>query len=397
MEQETKRLYLDNTYQTEFEARVVKKETRDQGPAIILNQTCFYPESGGQPSDRGQLDGIDVIHVLEENGRIFHILEKDVEAESVKGKVHWETRFDHMQQHSGQHILSQSFFELFEAETLSFHLGETVSTLEMDLQGISEEDVERVERRANEIIFQDREVKDHYLPEEDVGSLPLRKPPKKKGIIRVVEVSEYDYSACGGTHVHRTGEVGLIKILRWEKIRGNIRFEFVCGKRALQDYTLKNKVMRELSTALTVHEKEVLSSIERMFSELKSQKRMLKKMRERAAQYEAQEIVQKAEGKVIKEVFSDKTHEEVRFLALNIIRNQDFIVLFGLKGKERGHLVLACAEGLNIDMRELVPLVSPLINGKGGGNPSLVELVGENIENITAALDKAQQFIEKIK
>lgn len=397
MEQETKRLYLDNTYQTEFEARVVKKETRDQGPAIILNQTCFYPESGGQPSDRGQIDGIDVIHVLEENGRIVHILEKDIGAESVKGKVHWETRFDHMQQHSGQHILSQSFFELFEAETLSFHLGETVSTLEMDLQGISEEDVVRVESRANEIIFQDREVKDHYLPEEDVGSLPLRKPPKKKGIIRVVEVSEFDYSACGGTHVHRTGEVGLIKILRWEKIRGNIRFEFVCGKRALQDYTLKNKVMRELSNTLTVHEKEVLSSIERMFSELKSQKRMLKKMRERAAQYEAKEIVQKAEGKVIKEVFTDKTHEEVRFLAINIIRNQDFIVLFGLKGKERGHLVLACAEGLNIDMRELVPLVSPLINGKGGGNPSLVELVGENVDNIAVALDKAQQFIEKIK
>jgi alanyl-tRNA synthetase len=397
MEQETKRLYLDNPYQTDFEARVAKKETRDQGPVIILNQTCFYPESGGQPSDRGQIDGIDVIHVLEENGRIVHILEKDVGAENVKGKVHWETRFDHMQQHSGQHILSQSFFELFEAETLSFHLGETVSTLEMDLQGISEEDVERVEKRANEIIFQDREVKDHYLPEEDVGSLPLRRPPKKKGIIRVVEVSEYDYSACGGTHVHRTGEVGLIKILRWEKIRGNIRFEFVCGKRALQDYTLKNKVMRELSNTLTVHEKEVLSSIERMFSELKSQKKMLKKMREMVAQYEAQEIVQKAEGKIIKKVFTDKTHEEVRFLALNIIRNQDFIVLFGLKGKKRGHLVLACAEGFNIDMRELVPLVSPLINGKGGGNPSLVELVGENVENIAAALDKAQQFIEKIK
>jgi alanyl-tRNA synthetase len=397
MEQETKRLYLENTYQTEFEARVVIKKTHKQGSAIILNQTCFYPESGGQPSDKGQIDGIDVIHVLEEDGRIIHILEKDVEAESVKGKVHWEIRFDHMQQHSGQHILSQSFFELLEAETLSFHLGETVSTLEMGLQGVSEEDVERVERRANEIIFQDKEVKYHYLPEEDVGSLPLRKPPKKKGIIRVVEVSEYDYSACGGTHVHRTGEVGLIKILRWEKIRGNIRFEFVCGKRALQDYTLKNRVMRELSNTLTVHEKEVLSSIERMFSEMKSQKKILRKMREKAAQYEAQEIVQKAEGKVIKEVFTDKTHEEVRFLALNIIRNQDFIVLFGLKGKERGHLVMACAEGLNIDMRELVPLVSPLINGKGGGNPSLVELVGENVENIASALDKAQQFIEKIR
>ncbi len=395
MEQETKRLYLDDTYRTEFEARVVDKEKQEKGAAIILDQTCFYPESGGQPSDTGQIDGINVIHVLEEKGRIVHFLEKDVEAKKVKGKIHWETRFDHMQQHSGQHILSQSFSELLDAETLSFHLGETVSTLEMGLQEISEEDVEQVERRANEIIFQDREVKYHYLPEEDVGSLPLRRPPKKKGMIRVVEISEYDHSACGGTHVRRAGEVGLIKILKWEKIRGNIRFEFVCGKRALQDYTLKNSVMRELSNTLTVHEKEVLSSLERMFAELKSQKKELKKMRQSAAQYEAQEIIQKAEGRVIKEVFTDKTHEEVRFLALHIIRNRDFIVLFGLKGKERGHLILACAEGLHIDMRELVPVVSPLINGKGGGNPSLVELVGEKVENIAAALDKAQQFIEK--
>ncbi len=394
MEQETKRLYLDNTYQTEFEAQVINKEKREKGTAIVLDQTCFYPESGGQPSDRGQIDGIDVIHVLEEKGRIVHFLEKDVEAKKVKGKIHWETRFDHMQQHSGQHILSQSFSELLEGETLSFHMGETVSTLEIGLQEISEEDVERVERRANEIVFQDREVKYHYLSEEDVGNLPLRRPPKKKGIIRVVEVLEYDHSACGGTHVRRTGEIGLIKILRWERIRGNIRFEFVCGKRALQDYALKNRVMRELSTTLTVHETEVLSSIERMFAELKSQKTMLKKMRETAAQYEAQEIVQKAGGKVIKEVFTDKTHEEVRFLALHIIRSQDFIVLFGLKGKERGHLILACAEGLNIDMRELVPVVSPLIDGKGGGNPSLVELVGDKIENNAVALDKAQKFIE---
>ena len=116
MKQETKRLYLDDTYQTEFEAQVVDKEKREKGTAAILDQTCFYPESGGQPSDRGQIDGIDVIHVLEENGRIIHILEKKIEAGSVKGKVHWETRFDHMQQHSGQHILSQSFSELLEAE-----------------------------------------------------------------------------------------------------------------------------------------------------------------------------------------------------------------------------------------------------------------------------------------
>jgi alanyl-tRNA synthetase len=395
MKQETKRLYHDDPYQVEFTARIVEKEMREQKPAVILDQTCFYPESGGQPHDRGWIDGIEVVGVFEEDSRIVHLLEKDIQAASIKGKIDWETRFDHMQQHSGQHILSQCFHGLLEAGTLAFHLGQDVSTLEMDLRKVSDEDIERVESRANEIIYQDREVKIHSLPEDKVGSLPLRRPPKKKGLIRVVEIRDFDYSACGGTHVRRTGEVGLIKILRWERIRDNLRFEFVCGRRAFQDYLMKNRILRELSNRLTVHEKDVPSSVERLFADLKSQKGAMKKMREKMAQYEAKEIVERAKGKILRKIFTEKTHEEVRFLAINIIRKGDFVVLFGLKGEERGHLILACSENLNMDMRELVPLVSPLINGKGGGRPSLVELVGENIENISQALEKAQEFIEK--
>jgi len=395
MKGETVRLYLDDPYQVEFEARIVERGTKEQKPAVILDQTCFYPESGGQPYDRGWIDGVEVVKVFEEDSRIVHLIEKDIQAENIKGKIDWERRFDHMQQHSGQHILSQSFHELLEAETLAFHLGEATSTLEMDLRKVSDEDLERVETRANEIIYQDREVKIHSLPEDKIGTLPLRRPPKKKGLIRVVEVSDFDYSACGGTHVRRTGEVGLIKILRWERIRDNLRFDFICGRRAFLDYLLKNRILRELSNRLTVHEREVPSSIEKLFSDLKSQKSLIRKMRERMAVYEAQEIIESAKGKILKKIFAEKTHEEVRSLALNIIRQGDFVVLFGLKGEERGHLILACSEELSIDMRELVPLVSPLINGKGGGRSSLVELAGERAENIAQALEKAQQFVEK--
>ncbi|MGD2295046.1 MAG: DHHA1 domain-containing protein [Candidatus Aminicenantes bacterium] len=395
MTQGTQRLFHDDPYQVAFEARVVEKGMREQKPAVILDQTCFYPESGGQPSDRGWINGAEVLKVFEEGGRIVHILDKDVETESIKGKIDWKTRFDHMQQHSGQHILSQCFHQLLEAETRAFHLGQDISTLEMDLRKVSDEDVERVEKRANQVVCQDREVKIHSLPEGEVASLPLRRPPKKKGIIRVVEVSDFDYSACGGTHVRRTGEVGLIKILRWERIRDNIRFEFICGNRAFQDYMIKSRILRELSNRMTVHEREVSASVEKLFSDLKSLKTAVKKMREKLALQEAQKFIQRAKGKVIREIFVEKTHEEMRFLALNIIHRSDFAVLFGLKGKERGHLILASPEKLNIDMRELVPLVSPLINGKGGGNPSLVELVGESPENIDKALERAQQFIEE--
>ena len=395
MKEETKRLYLENPYQVEFEAQVVEKVIWEKKPALILDQTCFYPESGGQPCDKGILNEVEVLKVLEDEARIIHLLAEDISSGKVAGKVDWQTRFDHMQQHSGQHILSQSFHELLGAETLSFHLGEDISTLEMDLRKISKEEVENIERRANEIVFQDREIKCYFIPEEKIDSVPLRRPPKKKGLIRVVEVSDFDFSACGGTHVRRAGEIGLIKILRVERIRNNIRFEFICGRRALEDYLRKNRILRELSTRFTVNEGEILNTVEKLSSDLKSQKRKGKKMQEKIAQYEAQEIIHEAKEKIIKEVFVDKTPEEVRFLVLNIIRKGDFVVLFGLKGEERGHLILACSENINIDMREIVPLVSSLIKGKGGGRPSLVEVAGEEKENLEQALERAFEFIKK--
>ncbi|NIO49545.1 MAG: hypothetical protein GTN73_08965 [Candidatus Aminicenantes bacterium] len=395
MKKETKRLYLENPYQIEFEAQAVEKVTWEQKPALILDKTCFYPESGGQPCDKGILNEVEVLKVLEDEARIIHLVAEDISSNKVKGKIDWQTRFDHMQQHSGQHILSQSFHEVLGAGTLAFHLGEAISTLEMDLRKISEEEIENIERRANEIVFEDREIKCYFIPEEKIESIPLRRPPKKRGLIRVVEVSDFDFSACGGTHVRRTGEIGMIKILRLERIRNNIRFEFICGRRALEDYLRKNRTLRELSTMFTVNEGEILSTVEKLSSDLKSQKRNWKKMQEKLARYEAQEIIQEAKGKVIKRVFVEKTLEEVRFLVLSIIRKGDFVVLFGLKGKERGHLILARSENLDIDMREAVPLVSPLIKGKGGGRPSLVEVAGEEKENLEQALERAFEFIKK--
>ncbi|KKN52325.1 hypothetical protein LCGC14_0613710 [marine sediment metagenome] len=395
MQEGTKRIYLESPYKVEFEAQVVEKVIWEKKPALILDQTCFYPESGGQPCDKGTINEVEVLKVLEDEARIIHLLAEDISSDKITGKIEWQTRFDHMQQHSGQHILSQSFHELLGAETLSFHLGEAISSLEMDIRKISEEEVENVERRANEIVFQDREIKCYFIPEEKIGSVPLRRPPKKKGLIRVVEVSDFDFSACGGTHVHRAGEIGLIKILKLERIRNNVRFEFICGKRTLEDYLWKNRILRELSTRFTVNEGEILNTVEKLSSDLKSQKRKGKKMQEKIAQYEAQEIIQETKEKIIKELFVDKTPEEVRFLVLNIIRKGDFVVLFGLKGEERGHLILGCSENINIDMREIVPLVSPLIKGKGGGRSSLVEIAGEEIANLEQALERAFEFIKK--
>lgn len=394
MEEETRRLYFDDAYQGEFKARVVERKIQEGQPGLILDQTCFYPESGGQPSDRGTIEGVEVLNVLEEEGRILHILKENILSDEVKGKIDWNLRFDHMQQHSGQHILSQSFYECLGGETLSFHLGEEFSNIEIGIAKISDESVERVEKRSNDIIFQNLPIKIYFIPEEKIKEIPLRKPPRKEGLIRVVEVSQFDYSACGGTHCRSTGEIGIIKILKWERIRNNLRFEFVCGERALQDYSWKNRDLRQLSNQFSVHEKEVLSSVQKTIEEMKTLRKKMKKLGEKVSFFEAQEIVKSAKGKIIKEILSEKTPEEARYLALNIIRQGDFIVLYGVKGEVRDHLIFACSENLKFDMRELVPVVSPLIKGKGGGSSSLVEIVTEERGRLEQALAQTCEFLK---
>ncbi|MFB0565841.1 MAG: alanyl-tRNA editing protein [Candidatus Aminicenantaceae bacterium] len=391
----TKRLYFENPYQVEFEAEVIERKMYEGKPALILDQSCFYPESGGQPADRGAINGVKIAGVFEEEDKIIHLLEENISGKKIEGKIDWNFRFDYMQQHSGQHVLSQSFYELLSGETLSFHIGEEVSTVEIDLRSISEKDAEKVEVRANEIIVQDREIKAYFIPEEKIKDIPLRKPPKKEGLIRVVEVTGFDYSACGGTHCRRTGEIAIIKILRWERIRDNIRFEFVCGKRALQDYIWKNRTIRQLSHQLTASGQDVVSSVERAFSELKSQKKKVKKIQSRLAQYEAQEITKHTKEKIIIGILAEKTPDEARFLALNIIKSGDYVVLYALNMEERGHFIFASSETLNLDMRELIPVISPMIKGRGGGSSSLVEIAAEEKEDLEPVLDKAYEFVKK--
>jgi alanyl-tRNA synthetase len=243
----TRRLYFEDAYLAEFDAEVMERTERDGRPAVVLDRTAFYPESGGQPWDTGKLGGAAVLEVLDLDGVILHVLDKAIEAGPVPGRVDWPGRFDRMQQHTGQHILSQAFWEVLKGETRSFHLGPEVSTLEIGLGAVAEAELDKVEDRANTVVWEDREVKTYFVPEERIDEVPLRRPPKKQGLLRVVEVDGFDYSACGGTHVRRTGEIGGIKIVGAEKIRGNLRFDFLCGGRALRDYREKDRSARKLA------------------------------------------------------------------------------------------------------------------------------------------------------
>ena len=391
---ETRRLYFEDAYRVQFQADVVERSLAEGRSALVLSQTCFYPESGGQPSDKGTIEGVAVLKIFEDGDKIVHVLKADVAASQITGTIDWAVRFDHMQQHSGQHILSQAFYEIVKGETLSFHLGAEVSTVEIGIVKIHDDDLNRIERRANEMIFEDREIKTYFVAQDKIGGIPLRKPPKKQGLIRVVEVDGFDYSACGGTHCRRTGEVGLIKMTQWERIRNNLRFEFVCGWRALSDYRQKNAIVRQLLNQFSVKEAEVASSVGKLAEDLRSVRKLARKSEEKLAEFEALEFIKKSQGGVIKDVFTDKTPEATKFLALHIIKQGDFVVLFGARSEARSHLILAASANLKLDMRPLVSIVAPLINGKGGGSASLVEISGVTDANLAAILLKVEDIIK---
>lgn len=392
---ETKRLYYEDAYLTEFEAVVVERTEREGRPAVVLDRTAFYPESGGQPWDKGELGGAAVVEVHDLGGEILHVLDRPVEGARLRGRVDWATRFDHMQQHTGQHVLSQAFFEVLKGETRSFHLGPEVSTLEIGLASASEAGLDKVEDRANAIVWEDRAVKISFVPEDKIDEVPLRRPPKKSGLLRVVEVDGFDFSACGGTHVRRTGEIGLVRLGPAEKIRGNLRFEFLCGGRALRDYRAKDRAVRRLAASFSCGPADAPAQVERLAAESKAGKKRARKLEERLAAFEAAEVVRSAPGRIIAAVLEDRTPDEARFLALNVIRSGEFAVAYGAPGEAQGHLIVARSESIPADLRQIVPAVAAVVPVKGGGGPSLVELVTAEKARLREAVEAAAAWLRE--
>jgi len=361
----TEKLYFENAYLKEFSARVIGREIREGQQLVILDRTAFYPESGGQPHDLGILNGVKVIRVEEEDGVIFHFLDGELAKDEVQGQIDWPRRFDHMQQHTGQHILSEAFYQLVKGETLSFHLGQEESSVEIGLESIKDETLFQVEQLANEMVFSDLEIKTYFLPEEKISEIPLRKPPKKTGLIRIVEVNGFDYSACGGTHCKRSGQVGLIKIIRQEKIRGHIRFSFICGFRALTGFEHRRQWLQAAARLLTGEEKEVPAGVSRTLAELRNLKKKQKKMEESLAIFEAKEMLAGNQSKIISGLFQDKSQDEIKFLALQLVHRAEVIAVLAGLTADSFQLVIAAADSLKTDVRQVVPVLQAEIKLKG--------------------------------
>ena len=404
----TKRLYYQDSYLKEFKAKVLKKIKIDNQPAVILDETAFYPTSGGQPYDKGFIQDVPVVEVVEEGDEIIHILKEELKEKinsEVVGKIGWKRRFDHMQQHLGQHILSGALMEMWGAETVSFHLGEEVCTLDIAKGKLSEEEVKEAEERTNEIIFKNIPVKCYFVEgEEELKRLNLRKIPEKTGKIRIIEVEDFDLSACGGTHCRATGEVGLIKITKWEKRGEKARLEFICGRRAWKDYFWKNELIKNISNQLTIKDSELGEALDRMLEERKKIGKELKDYKEKLQEYEAKKLIDGSSLKdnrikIINKVFEEDNFQEVRELIQKIINlDESVVVLFGVK-KGGAKILFACSRALKYDMNGLTREAAKFIEGQGGGAPNFAQAGGKRAEGIEEALNYAlehfQEFIKK--
>ena len=397
----TERLYYEDSYLKEFRAKVLKKIKIDNQTAVVLDETAFYPTSGGQPYDKGVIQDVPVVEVAEKGDEIIHILKKELKEKinsEVVGKIDWKRRFDHMQQHSGQHILSAAFEKLWNADTVSFYLGDEICTLDIMKDNITSEEVKKAEILSNNIVLENKPIKVYFVDQERANELNLRKIPPQKGDIRIVEIKDFDICACCGTHCGTTGEVGLIKILKWEKRGVKIRLDFICGKRSFKDYYWKNELIKNISNKLTIKDTELGETVERMLEERKETRKELREVKEKLQEYEAKRLIDESsirdDGiRIINKVFEEKNFQEVRGLVQKIINLDDsVVVLAGIKDKGEGEgvkILFACSRVLKYDMNGLIREAGKFIEGQGGGAPNFAQAGGKKAEGIHEALDFA--------
>ncbi len=388
----TERLYYNDSTSLDFEAQILRAETRGDRQAIWLDRSAFYPTTGGQPFDTGTLDDRRVVDVFEEDDDVVHLAE-GVPFEigsTVRGVVDWQRRFDHMQQHTGQHVLSAAFVRVRGVKTVSFHLGSDVSTIDLDRE-VTPADIGAAEVAANGVVWEDRLVTVRYTSAGDAAALPLRKTPSRTGTLRLVDITDWDLSACGGTHVARTGEVGLIAVSGWERFKGGLRVSFVCGGRALKHFGR----LRDLTTAsvrlLSVLPDDIPSGIERLLADAREQKRTAGALQTELARYKAEELAATADalGLVVATVEGDAN--TLKALATATAGRAPVSVVL-VSTSTPALIVAARAKDGTLACDALVKTIAGQFGGRGGGKPDLAQAGGLNGSG-DAILDAVRAYL----
>jgi alanyl-tRNA synthetase len=403
----TGRLYYRDSYLREFDAYVVSCETQLTGNSgqtapgwlVTLDQTAFYPTSGGQPHDTGWLSDASVLDVFERaDGTIVHVTNREVALGPVQGSVDWPRRFDHMQQHTGSHLLCAAFETLFGIQTVSFHIGGTLSTLDFAVSSLSTEQLESAERFVNELVFADRPVRVQYGTAADLATLGVRNEADRAGILRAVEVEGVGIQACGGTHVCRTGQIGMILIRRMKKMRECWRVEFACGERARRIAREDFILVDEISQRLTCGPTKIHAAIARIVDERNAATRASERNLAEVAALKAKSLLSDKNGRqnghpkanqngsqngnqngnhaidrprIVVDIVADADIEYLRSVATHLIMEPGVVALLG--SESNGLIVMAKSEGVSGDMNVLLREAVKACGGKGGGTTDFAQ------------------------
>jgi len=396
----TGRLYYADAYRREFDALVSRVERRTGGTAVFLDRTAFYPTSGGQPFDIGTLGdperiALRVLDVVDEGDEIAHIVDSDaiVEGQPVHGVVDWTRRFDHMQQHTGQHVLSAAADRLFGARTVSFHLGADASTIDLSRE-LTPQELVRAELEANRIVWENRPVAIRSVSAEEAAALPLRKESVREGTLRLIDVEDFDLSACGGTHVSRTGGIGVIAIGAVERFKGGQRVEFFCGGRALTKFRSMRDALAGAVRVLSVLPDALPQAIEKLQSEARDRQKTIGALQQELARHRAAELVSSAAqttaGRLVAAVV-DADANGLKSLASAITATPGHVTVL-VSSSRPALVVVARSQDLSAAANQVVAALTSTFGGRGGGKADLAQAGGLDGDP-AAILDAARALI----
>lgn len=387
----SEKLYYADPYLCEFTARVLARRELAGRPAVALDRTAFYPTGGGQPNDVGTLNSVGVVDVVADDGWVWHVTEEAVAGDAVAGRVDWARRFDHMQQHTGQHILSQAFIETCEAETVGFHLGAAYSTIDLNRADVTAEPLAAAEARANAVIDRALPVTAAFFAQADLAALPLRKPPKVTEDIRVVQVAGFDWSACGGTHVGNTAQIGLIKIVATEHRGAEMRITFLCGRRARADYARVLALAQGLAARFTTAQDELLDAADRRAAEMQALRKELSDLEGQWAAATAEALWAGAAVRGPRRIVAlrvDYPFERARRVAQLLRSRPGAVVILGVSG-ERPQLICTRSDDVSLHAGDLLRIAVTAGGGRGGGRPDWAQGGVPTDQGLQAALAAA--------
>ena len=391
----TERLYYADAYRARFDARLVARE--DEGRRVWLDRTAFYPTSGGQPHDLGTLAGISVRDVIDEDDRVAHVLEAPITVEpgaAVTGEIDWPRRFDHMQQHTGQHLLSAVLEELFGHVTTSVHFGRESATLDLDTAALAAERLREAEARANAVVCENRPVTIAF--EDAATASGLRKATERAGTIRVVTIADLDRSACGGTHVRATGEIGPILLRAAEKVRGGTRLEFLCGLRAIRRARADYDALSALARAQSCHVDEVPGVVATQLERARDDAAALRRAGEELGAFRARAMFDRtpADGRgrrVVVEHRERGTLDDLKPLAQAVAAIPGAILLAA--SSDPAVVLLATGEETAVDAGATLRAGVTAAGGRGGGTPRLAQGSLPSRDALDAAMAAIRQAV----